>query len=418
MDFPLSKPEADTGSVPISRDSRDTTDADRPFFEPGCVDREGLFTFVKNPPEPDLKALYEMTLREIGESVAPFSVVRSVYTHNPFSFWAIYRSRTSKRESPILAGYWSCLPLNEAGHAALLAGKIDRCNPDLELLARAGEKPTSLYIWAIVARKLSVLGGSLVARAMGMRDYEQTPLYGYVATQAGLRSLKNYGRSDNLDTTDIGSFFEIKSTAGDYAKVRAIEVTEGRRPSLRPRLETVLAATPDQIAKVFAIRAAVFMAEQSCPYDEEFDGNDYMGTHVLGLIDGEPAAVLRMRYFADFVKLERLAVLPKFRRTLIAKFMVEHAINIARRKGYRQMYGHAQARLVHFWERFGFRPMTKNTRLVYSDHEYVEMVGELAPHEDALTVHSDPYVLVRPEGFWDQPGTLDRSSARVATNPH
>jgi predicted GNAT family N-acyltransferase len=420
MDSLQSKPAADNVSLSETRQTRGFTEADRAVFEPGCIDREGMFTFVKNPSANELQTLYQMTLDAIGQQVATFDVVRSVYTHNPFSFWAICRSSDRTRKNPTVAGYWSCLPLNSAGHVALLAGQLDRANPDLNLLARAGEKPAALYIWAIVAKKLSVLGGSLVARAMGMADYEHMPLYGLVATQAGLRSLKNYGRTQNVEATDIGSFFEIKSTAEDYARVRAIRVEEGTTNGRTPRscLETVLASSHDQVAKVFAIRAAVFMAEQTCPYDEEFDGNDYSGTHILGLVDGEPAAVLRMRYFADFVKLERLAVLPKFRRTLIAKFVVEHAINVAQRKGYRQMYGHAQARLVHFWERFGFRPMSKNTRLVYSDHEYIEMVGPIVPHEDALSVFSDPYVLVRPEGLWDQPGALDRSAARAATNPH
>ncbi|MBI3675311.1 MAG: GNAT family N-acetyltransferase [Proteobacteria bacterium] len=160
------------------------------------------------------------------------------------------------------------------------------------------------------------------------------------------------------------------------------------------------------------------MLEQSCPYDEEFDGNDRTGSHIIGYVDGEPAATIRIRYFADFVKLERLAVLPRFRRTLIAKEVIEAAVNFCRRKGYRTIYGHAQKRLVPFWTRFGFQPLAKNYRLIFSDHEYVEMWGEVDPHPNPLTMHSDPYVLVRPEGYWDEPGALDRSAARPVTSPY
>jgi len=183
-------------------------------------------------------------------------------------------------------------------------------------------------------------------------------------------------------------------------------------------LNAVVAATPDAIQKVFALRAAVFMSEQDCPYDEEFDGNDFCATHILGLVDGEPAAVLRVRFFADFAKIERLAVLPRSRRTLIAKAVVEAGIEIARRKGYRRLYGHAQKRLTRFWSRFGFEPLKKNVQLIYSDHEYVEMAAMLEPHSDPITMMSDPYMIVRPEGHWDAPGALDRSSERPATNPH
>lgn len=184
------------------------------------------------------------------------------------------------------------------------------------------------------------------------------------------------------------------------------------------KLSARVAATPDDIARVFALRAAVFMTEQFCPYDEEFDGNDYCATHILGFVDNEPAAVLRIRYFAEFAKIERLAVLPRFRRTLIPKVVVETAIEICRRKGYRTLYGQAQKRLVKFWARFGFQPMRKNAKLIFSDHEYVEISAELEPHSDPITTTSDPYMIIRPEGRWDEPGVLDHSAARPATNPH
>ncbi len=186
----------------------------------------------------------------------------------------------------------------------------------------------------------------------------------------------------------------------------------------RKKLTAVVASTPDMIAKVFALRAAVFMSEQNCPYEEEFDGNDFCATHILGFVNGQPAAVLRLRYFADFAKMERLAVLPKFRRTLIPKLIVETGIDLVRRKGYRMLYGHSQKRLLKFWNRFGLKPLNKNFPLVFSDHEYIEVAAELVPHPDAITVMSDPYLIVRPEGSWDTPGVLDNSASRPATNPY
>ena len=44
------------------------------------------------------------------------------------------------------------------------------------------------------------------------------------------------------------------------------------------------------------------------------------------------------------------------------------------------------------------------------------MVVEGAPPPDALTLESDPMVLLRPEGAWDEAGVLDRSADRPATN--
>ena len=59
----------------------------------------------------------------------------------------------------------------------------------------------------------------------------------------------------------------------------------------------------------FALRAAVFMGEQACPYGEEFDGNDYAATHIIMYVDGEPAGSMRLRWFQSFCKFERCVVL-------------------------------------------------------------------------------------------------------------
>ena len=54
----------------------------------------------------------------------------------------------------------------------------------------------------------------------------------------------------------------------------------------------------------------------------------------------------------------------------------------------------------------------------FSDHVYVETIKRLTPPDGAVTIDSDPLVLLRPEGAWDRPGVLDRSATRPASNPH
>jgi predicted GNAT family N-acyltransferase len=179
-----------------------------------------------------------------------------------------------------------------------------------------------------------------------------------------------------------------------------------------------IVATHDALAKAFAIRSAVFISEQNCPYDEEFDGNDFCSTHVLGFIDGEPAGTMRLRWFSEFAKFERVCVLSRFRNTDLGRTMMKLSFAIARRKGYRKVYGHAQARLVPYWEKYGFKPIQKNVKLVFSDHEYVEVLCEIEADPEAITLASDPYIVLRPEGAWDEPGVLDSSAARAPTNPH
>jgi predicted GNAT family N-acyltransferase len=188
------------------------------------------------------------------------------------------------------------------------------------------------------------------------------------------------------------------------------EATETRGTTIR------IARNLTDLMIVASIRSAVYLAEQACPYEEEFDGNDLVAAHFIGFIGNEPVACLRARFFADFAKVERLAVRPQYRRSMVAFKLVRDCVKFLKRKGYRRIYGQAQDRLVDFWARFGAKPLGHNRGLVFSDYSYTEMVLELEPDPQAITIDSDPYVIIRPEGEWDHPGVLDRSSTREATN--
>jgi hypothetical protein len=48
----------------------------------------------------------------------------------------------------------------------------------------------------------------------------------------------------------------------------------------------------------------------------------------------------------------------------------------------------------------------------------VEISRELARHDDAITLQSNPYLIIRPEGAWDVPGILEQSSTWPVTSPH
>ena len=168
---------------------------------------------------------------------------------------------------------------------------------------------------------------------------------------------------------------------------------------------------------VTAIRAAVYLAEQDCPIEEEFDGNDLVAAHFIGFIGNEPAACLRVRFFGEFAKLERLAVRHQFRRSRISFKLVQASFEYIKRKGFKKVYGHAQDRLVNFWSHFGAKPLGHNRKITFSDFSYTEMVLDLEPGPDAITLDSDPYVIIRPEGDWDRPGVLDISAGRAVTSP-
>jgi predicted GNAT family N-acyltransferase len=170
----------------------------------------------------------------------------------------------------------------------------------------------------------------------------------------------------------------------------------------------------NEYMKVVAIRASVFLAEQDCPYDEEFDNNDLSALHLIAYLRDEPVATLRIRWFANFAKIERVCVMKHVRGGALVKLMIETAVDIIGRKGYVHAIGYIQKRLVPFWKQLGFHPREGREGFRFSDYDYVECSRQLEPRVDALTIDADPYVLMRPEGDWDHENVLDRSAARPA----
>jgi len=141
------------------------------------------------------------------------------------------------------------------------------------------------------------------------------------------------------------------------------------------------------------------------------------GTHILGFVGDEPAGCTRLRFFADFAKIERLAVRKEFRHTRLAVQLARASIELARMKGYRVLYSHVQKHMINFNARFGFRILEGRPEFTFSDFDYVEMVAHVEPHPDAITLGTDPYKVIRPEGRWHVPGVLEASSVRDASRP-
>jgi len=197
------------------------------------------------------------------------------------------------------------------------------------------------------------------------------------------------------------------------APLRTVVAETAARVSPGP-LHVDVARSLNDMAQVMAVRTLVYVGEQACPYDEEYDGNDFAGaTHLILRAGPEPIGVVRMRWFAGFAKLERLAIRKEYRGGAGLMMLARAAFDLARRKGYRTLMGHAQSRLTPFWKRhFGGWVRPGRTAFAFSDYDYVEMEFALDPPADAITIDADPFVLLRPEGEWDRPGVLDRSAAR------
>jgi predicted GNAT family N-acyltransferase len=162
----------------------------------------------------------------------------------------------------------------------------------------------------------------------------------------------------------------------------------------------------EEMARVIAIRGAVYVGEQQCPFEEEFDGNDFTATHLICHKGNEPVGCMRIRYFADFAKFERLAVRNESRNQGLAGRIVDTAIELSRKKGYRVLYAHSQKRFLEFWEQRGFTRMAGARDFVFSDFNYTEVKLETEKHPQCITLSDDHYVLIRSEGQLESPAIL------------
>lgn len=145
-----------------------------------------------------------------------------------------------------------------------------------------------------------------------------------------------------------------------------------------------------------AIRAIVYVGEQDYAFGEEFDGCDLGGaTHLLVRDGDEPIGACRIRWFADFAKLERVAVKRAARAGHASRALWRAAADLAARKGYRLMLGHIERSLLPFWARVGrFRPRPGRTPYELCGREFVEAIAELPAHPDAIRLDSAARLLL------------------------
>ena len=109
---------------------------------------------------------------------------------------------------------------------------------------------------------------------------------------------------------------------------------------------------PTDLEKVFAIRREVFVGEQNCPPELEWE-HEEESNHFLATVDGIPAGASRWRKTDKGYKLERFAVLKKFRGNGVGQALVKTVLaDLPSEADY--VYLHAQVDAVTLYERFNF----------------------------------------------------------------
>ena len=118
------------------------------------------------------------------------------------------------------------------------------------------------------------------------------------------------------------------------------------------KIEVNKISNTEDLKIAHAIRYEVFVVGQNCPANLE-RANEDESTHFLAKVNGEPAGACRWRITDNGYKLERFAVLKKFRGMSVGQQMVQKVLNdLPADAAY--VYLNSQVDAVPLYEKFGF----------------------------------------------------------------
>lgn len=179
--------------------------------------------------------------------------------------------------------------------------------------------------------------------------------------------------------------------------------TDGRSIGGVP-VTTRLAMKLEDAQQAFAVRAACFIGEQDLPYSEEVDDHDYGATHVIAYAGEEPVGTVRVRWFASFAKMERLAVMRRFRGHGIGGLLLERCRQLALSRRCNVLYTQALPHDTSYWERQGWRRLVPQEQSRADAKAIVSMVKAVDPARPLPEVEAPGAIALRCEPHLDMTG--------------
>lgn len=142
---------------------------------------------------------------------------------------------------------------------------------------------------------------------------------------------------------------------------------------LMKNLQVRLVKNKKELEKVFKIRTVVFVDEQKVPSDLELDEFDTLSKakHVIALYKGKPIGAARIRFIKKKAKLERLALLKKYRGKGFGKAVMDYMVNYCKKKKPKEIILHGQCYAEKFYRKLGFVPRGKT--FMDAGIEHIEM---------------------------------------------
>ena len=163
-------------------------------------------------------------------------------------------------------------------------------------------------------------------------------------------------------------------------------------------------ATKNLRSLALAVREKVFVRELGVPKSKEFDDNDDVAAHIIAYKTQNnrklPIGTMRIRFFKDFVKFERMSVLRNYRKTTVASDIMEFGFNYVAEKGYTQVYGMCKKELLPRWQKCGYQPISGVKPIEQNDMILIPIIRHLPENQKSISINSAPELLIKQEGHW------------------
>ena len=237
-----------------------------------------------------IDAMVAAASRAIGAVATP-DCVRRIISHNPDNIWAIARKARYDAGNPVAEGFFAFLMLNAEGLRRLGEGTFNGADPDISLLSAQSERPAGIYSWAVFAPRGLAAAVPLVLEKVSSPLYQGVDMFSHSTTEEGVHFVEAIGfrRGAVIGGRLLPHLHWLKRSPTQDPEP---PIYDSYRVSNGPtQVGITVARTIDDVLRAFSIRSAVYCAEQHCPHEEEFDGNDFSATHLLGYIGHEPAGV-------------------------------------------------------------------------------------------------------------------------------
>ncbi len=211
--------------------------------------------------------------------IASDGVISAMLNKNP----DILRVAASDGGKGDKLGLFAYLPLNHAGLAALIDGELQGLEPKPDWICAPGVEPEAIYLWLVYMPGALGQAIGVIAKAFDDLVPQGCAIFSRAVNDHAAKLNQSMGFLKAADfypncSDGLLVIFPQKET----------ELLAKRNTSVR------IARNFEDVFQVLSIRSATYIAEQFCHFSEEFDGNDFCASHMLGFVDDDPAGCIRM----------------------------------------------------------------------------------------------------------------------------